>query len=124
MGLKYDSIFERNLHEGVLSKCKFHSDKVNYHIDHWYEPDFRYGNVLIESKGRFRNRQEATKYLWVRKALSVKTQLVFVFQNHKTPMPNAKRRKKCGTKQTMGEWATKHGFQWYTPRTCPEAWSK
>lgn len=121
--IRYDSRFEEDLHKGALSKCKFHPDKVHYKVERKYEPDFQYGNTLIESKGRFRDRTEATKYLWVRKALPVNIQLVFVLMNHKTPMPGAKVRK-CGTKQTMGDWCDKHGFVWYTPRTTPKAWSK
>lgn len=123
--IKYDSNFEKELAEGVLCKCEYHPSKlVEYQVLKTYEPDFVKGKYLIEAKGRFRDRNESNKYLWIRKALPKNKELVFLFMNHKTPMPAAKRRKKCGTKQSMGEWATKNGFKWYTPRTAPLSWGK
>jgi len=50
-------------------------------------------------------------------------ELVFIFQNPRTPMPGARRRAD-GTKYTMQEWAEKQGFTWYTLETCPAGWSK
>ena len=120
----YDSRFEKMLHEGPLQGCGFHPEVVPYSILRTYEPDFFYGNILIEAKGRFRDRNESNKYVWIREALPTGRELVFVFMNHKTPMPGAKKRKKCGTKQSVGEWATKQNFRWYTTRTVPKEWSK
>lgn len=122
--MKYDSQFERELHKGPLKGCKHHPSLISYTIEKTYEPDFIRGKFLIEAKGRFRDRQESAKYLWIRKALPKSKELVFVFMNHRTPMPGATKRKKCGTKLSMGEWATKNGFRWYTPRTVPKSWSK
>ena len=121
---KYDSNLERTLHEGGLKGCKFHPPRIKYTIHREYEPDFIYGKVLIEAKGRFRDRQESSKYIHVRNCLPKGHSLVFVFQNHKTPMPGSKRRKKCGTRQSMGEWADRNGFTWYTPRTLPREWGR
>ncbi len=95
---KYDSHFERTLHEGALKGCKFHPPMIKYIIHKRYEPDFIYGKVLIEAKGRFRDRQESSKYLWLREALTDGYKLVFVFMNHKASMPGARRRKN-GTRQ-------------------------
>jgi hypothetical protein len=120
---KYDSHFERTLHKGPLKGCVFHPPKIEYVIHKKYEPDFVKGKVLIEAKGRFRDRQESAKYLWLRKALPKGYTLVFVFMNHKASMPGSRRRKD-GTRQSVGEWATKQEFTWYTPRTCPREWSK
>jgi hypothetical protein len=122
--VKYDSKFEKELHETVLNKCEFHKGTYPYYIYHEYEPDFVIGKILIETKGRFRTSAEARKYKAIREYLPKGWELVFVFQNHNTPFPHAKRRKKCGTKMTHGEWATKNGFTWYTPRTVPKEWSK
>ena len=121
---KYDSNFERDCHKGCLSNTKYHpEDRIEYFIFHRYEPDFKRGKTLIECKGRFRDSHEARKYLYIRDYLPEGFQLVFVFQNHNTPMPRARKRKD-GTKFTMGEWASKNGFKWYTPRTTPKSWRK
>ncbi|MGL1886298.1 MAG: hypothetical protein OCD76_07265 [Reichenbachiella sp.] len=122
--MRYDSKFEEDLHKGPLKGCKFHTESIPYLIKRMYEPDFIKGKFYIEAKGRFRDRNESNKYIWIAKALPKGKELVFIFMNHKTPMPNAKRRKKCGTKQSVGEWATKNNIRWYTPRTCPIRWSK
>lgn len=121
--VKYDSNFERTLHEGGLKGCKFHPPRFKYVIHREYEPDFQYGNILIEAKGRFRDRQESSKYIHIRNALPKKYSLVFVFMNHKASMPGARRRKD-GTRQSVGEWATRSEFTWYTPRTLPRHWGR
>ena len=120
---KYDSKFEESLHKTVLSGCSYHTSRIPYTIEKEYEPDFIKGKTYIEAKGRFRDRAEAAKYLWIRESLPKGYKLVFIFQNHKTPMPHAQRRKD-GTKLTHGEWATLNGFKWYTPNTVPKSWRK
>jgi hypothetical protein len=79
--------------------------------------------VLVEVKGRFRTRQEATKYIYVRESLREATfetgkeqELVFLFQDASKTMPFAARRKD-GTKQTHGEWATKNKFTHHCIKT-------
>lgn len=81
-----------------------------------YTPDFvdRSGKVWYELKGYFRQSSEAKKYLYIRDCLPEGVELVFVFMDPKTPMPGAKKRKKCGTKFTVSEWAEKNGFRWTT----------
>lgn len=114
--VRYDSRFEERLHKGVLKRCEVHPKRLPYKVHAEYEPDFQYGKTLIEAKGRFRERKEASKYLWVRQYLPRGYELVFVFMNPNTPMPHAKKRK-CGTKQTVSEWATKNDFKWFTMAT-------
>lgn len=114
--VKVDSKWEAKLYSGVLADVEYHSVKVSYSVDHDYTPDWVHGRILIEAKGRFRERSEASKYTWIRKALATNPlydELVFLFMNPKTPMPNAKPRKD-GTKQSHAEWAEKNGFRWYT----------
>ena len=122
--MRFDSNFEKELAFGVLKGCDYHTESIPYTIQRMYEPDFIKGKFIIEAKGRFRDRNESNKYLWIRDALPKGKELVFVFMNPKTPMPGAKRRKKCGTKQSVGEWATKNNIRWYTSRTVPNRWSK
>ena len=122
----YDSWLEYELHTGPLDGFLFHPDEtLQYSVIHDYEPDFvayeGKKKLYVESKGRFRDRPEATKYIWIAKTLGRNQEIVFIFENPKTPMPFAKRRKN-GTKQTVTEWAESHGFRWFTPTTIPHTW--
>lgn len=114
----YDSWFEYELHTGVLKNCEYHNGTIGYTQTKLYEPDFIWGTYLIEAKGRFRDSEEARKYLDIRKSL-IFEELVFLFYDPKTPMPRARRRKD-GTKFTMSEWADKNGFRYYTVETITE----
>jgi hypothetical protein len=114
----YDSWFEYELHTGVLNKCDYHTAGISYTQTKMYEPDFVIGEFLIEAKGRFRDSEEARKYVDIRKSL-IFEELVFVFYDPKTPMPRARRRKD-GTKFTMAEWADKNDFRYYTVETITE----
>ena len=121
----YDSIWEYLLHDTILKDWEHHSDKVDYVIHHSYEPDFvrtlQDKIILLESKGRFWDFAEYSKYKWIRDSLPKNTELVFLFANPSSPMPNAKFRKD-GTKRTHGEWATTNNFRWYTEATLPDEW--
>lgn len=124
----YDSWFEYELHQKQLKGCDFHTQKVQYTQIKTYCPDFIFYDpkgwtYLIETKGRFRDSAEARKYIDVRNSLDPFTELVFVFYNPKTPMPNARKRKD-GTKLTHGDWADKNQFTYYTADDIPELWSK
>lgn len=116
----YDSFFEKELHEGILSDLEHHPDRITYTQTKTYEPDFRIttkqGTILIEAKGRFRDSEEARKYVDIRDCLPDKHELVFVFMKTSTPMPFAKKRKD-GTKYTHQEWAEKNKFRWFTKET-------
>jgi len=111
----YDSWFEYELHTGVLKDCTYHTGNVYYTQTKLYEPDFAIGEFLIEAKGRFRDSEEARKYVDIRSSL-VFEELVFVFYHPDTPMPRARRRQD-GTKFTMAEWANKNGFRYFTADT-------
>jgi len=115
----YDSWFEYELHVGVLKDCDYHTISRAYIQPKMYEPDFVIGTYLIEAKGRFRDSEEARKYIDIRRSLWAGEELVFVFYHPDTPMPRARRRKD-GTKFTMAEWADKNGFRYYTSETVVE----
>lgn len=118
-GTGYDSMLEKNLHEDKLAAARFHDrrDRISYTIPHTYEPDFviEKGDkkFIIETKGRFRDSQEARKYLFVREVLKDNEELVFIFQDPTKPMPFAQKRKD-GTKRSHGEWAEKNGFRYWS----------
>ena len=113
----YDSGLEYELHKKELKEWSHHPERIPYVSHHTYEPDFKKvidGNViLIEVKGRFRDNSEAAKYPAIREALAEDEELIFIFEDSDKPMPFAKKRKKCGTKYTHGEWAEKNNFRYY-----------
>ena len=119
--LGYKSGLEMDLHLGPLKSCEYEppSARILYTSEHYYKPDFVHPSnpaVLFEAKGHFREYQEAGKYLAVQKCHPSK-QIVFIFSN-----PDAKAYPQCrkradGTTLSLGEWATRNGFDWYTPET-------
>jgi len=121
----YDSNWEYELHTGILDNWSFHTDKVAYTIDHNYHPDFlrvvEGKKILLEAKGRFWDYAEYSKYIWISKVLPDDTELVFLFANPSSPMPQAKRRKD-GTKRSHGEWASANGFRWFSEDSIPDSW--
>jgi len=136
----YDSRLEYDLHKHELKGWNYHPrERITYEVPSTYEPDFvteiNGKEILVEVKGRFRTRQEATKYIHVREALKQKPRtispskqkekaLIFLFQDADKPMPGAQRRKD-GTKQTHGEWAGKNGFVYYClKKGLPKQWLK
>ena len=121
----YDSKWEYNLHQTILKEWEHHGDKVNYIVEHNYEPDFikviNGIEYLLEAKGRFWDYNEYNKYVWIRKSLKDNQELIFLFSSPYAPMPQAKRRKD-GTKRTHAEWAEKNNFKWYTEETLTDDW--
>jgi hypothetical protein len=121
----YDSKWEYNLHQTILKEWEHHGDKVNYIVEHNYEPDFikviNGIEYLLEAKGRFWDYNEYNKYVWIRKSLKDNQELIFLFSSPYAPMPQAKRRKD-GTKRTHAEWAEKNNFKWYMEDTLPDDW--
>lgn len=124
----YDSRFEYELHTNELKHLEFHPEKIPYVKESLYEPDFQYQagskTILVEAKGRFRDREEANKYIHVRKSLeerSEQKELIFLFQDSKKPMPFAKKRKD-GTKQTMAEWAELNKFNYVCHKSGVPKW--
>jgi len=121
----YDSNWEYELHQELLTEWSHHADKVPYTVEHTYEPDFTrtFNDIeyLLEAKGRFWDYAEYSKYIWIRKCLKENQELVFLFAQPSAPMPQAKKRKD-GTKRSHAEWATANDFQWYTEYTLPNEW--
>ena len=93
----YDSWFEYDLHHKQLKGCKCHSETIKYVQYKTYYPDFIYhmgkDTIYIEAKGRFRDRQEARKYVDIAEGLGKHDELVFIFYNPKTPMPGSEEEK-------------------------------
>jgi len=121
----YDSLWEYSLHQTILKKWDMRGDTIDYIIKKTYEPDFvrKINNkiILLESKGRFWDHAEYSKYIWIRESLSDFIELVFLFQKPEAPMPGAKKRKD-GTKRSHAEWAETNKFIWYSEETLPKEW--
>ena len=124
---KYDSVWEAVLHESILKHWQHHGERIDYIIEHTYEPDFikTFGNktILLEAKGRCWDFQEYSKYKWIKKALPKSTELVFLFSNPDAPMPQAKKRRD-GTKRSHAEWAETNEFRWFIEQTLPKEWKE
>ena len=120
---QFDSKWEKALVEGIFSGYEYHPQRISYTkpaTKHTYQPDWKIvrGNhvVFVEAKGRFRERAEYTKYLYVREALKKNEELVFLFMKPNTPMPFAQKRKD-GTKRSHAEWADAEGFRWFDEKS-------
>jgi len=117
----------------TLSKARVsfihHPSPLKYIVpasEHKYTTDFIVMNnnkqILIETKGYFRTKAERDKYIHIRESLNSSDQpqeLIFFFSNGKTPIAGAKKRKD-GTRLSVGEWATTNKFTWFDMRTIPQ----
>ena len=122
----YDSAWEYDIHQTILKDWKHHWDRIEYVIQHKYEPDFvkkiNGKTILLEAKGRFWDHAEYSKYIHIREAINAHyMELVFLFQKPYAPMPGAKIRKNR-TKRTHAEWAETNNFRWYSEDTLPDEW--
>ena len=84
-----------------------------YVIEHKYVPDFRIGDIYLETKGYFKP-EDRRKMLAVKKA-NPNLDIRLIFQ-----APNNKISKK--SKTTYAKWATKHGFPWCAYYAIPTGW--
>lgn len=113
----YDSLWEAELHKTILKDWQAHGIELTYTITKKYLPDFKKTingiTYYIESKGRFWDSEEYSKYKWAREALKENERLIFIFMKPEAAMPRARKRAD-GTKLSHGEWATKNGFTWFT----------
>lgn len=113
---KYRSKLEDEVSK-VMPDGTYECEKIEYTIPakiHNYTPDFTTGDIRWEVKGRFRDIEEAKKYLYVKES-NPELDLRFIIQSEKTMMPKSK-------KTTMKEWLEKNGFVVYVwpnvPKKC------
>lgn len=113
---KYDSKFERKLHEGVLKDFVYHPKTFEFQITEKYTPDFGKdigGNhFYIESKGYIYTQRDARKFVEFRKTLPWNCELVFCFQD---PLKELKWQtiRKDGSKMSHFQWCEWNNFRWY-----------
>lgn len=79
-----------------------------------YTPDFTFGHIVCEVKGRFRTTDDRKKLLLVKEQYP-DLDLRLVFQNASLPIYP-------GSKTTCGAWASDNGFTWADKGTVPEEW--
>ena len=107
--------FERTI-AADLKRAKvpfeYEPEGIPYTIKHNYTPDFKIGDMYIETKGYFRTYAEPAKYRAV-KAQHPDLDLRFVFMYPHRSIP--------GQKTTYAKWAERHGFPW-AEGTIPKAW--
>lgn len=109
---KYRSHFEMEVGE-KMPKDSYESTELKYEIpatEHTYIPDFTTttssGDIVHwETKGRFRTKAEADKYIYVRDS-NPDIDIRFIIMSKSTMMPRSK-------KTTMYEWLRKNGFTVY-----------
>lgn len=121
----YDSKLEYSLHQNELKGYDHHPEKLTYTIEHTYEPDFvdpDEPNIVIEVKGRARDRAELMKYVHIQRC-NPDVEIVFILEKHNVPVPFAKKRRD-GTKQTHEDFLEKYGFRYFHRDTIPETWKK
>ena len=109
---KFKSHFEIEVSE-KLGKDNYEVSELSYvepAVNHKYIPDFTTtstdGHLIYwETKGRFRTKAEADKYIYVRDS-NPDIDLRFVIMDKKTLMPRSK-------KTTVYDWLVKNGFTVY-----------
>lgn len=105
---KYRSKFEEEVDKWFGDRACYECEKIEYEKPsekHFYTPDFTNGNVRYEVKGRFRDIDEAKKYLFIRDS-NPDLDLRFIIASEKTMMPRSK-------KTTIKQWLEKNGFTVY-----------
>ena len=120
MVMGYRSGLEKSVGEQLASTglkmgkdWEFECERIPYvGKHHTYPPDFKIGNVYIETKGRFLPK-DRSKHLLLKEQYP-DMDLRFVFNN-----PQAKLNK--GSKTTYAEWCIKHGFS-YAKGVIPDSW--
>ena len=93
----------------------YESEWVPYVIEHRYIPDFKIGDIYLETKGWFKP-TDRRKMLAVKKA-NPDLDIRLVFQ-----APHNKISKRSKTTYSM--WAEKHGFPWCAYYAIPISWLK
>lgn len=96
----------------VIPDWDYEGRNLEYTSYHKYVPDFHKSNYVIEVKGRFRTYSEASKYIAVRDS-NPTIRFIFLFSDPAKAMPGARKRKD-GTRLSMGEWALKNDFEYTT----------
>jgi len=99
--------------DGLNIEYGYEPEKFNYVIEATYTPDFKVGDVYLETKGFFKP-ADRRKMLAVKKA-NPDLDIRLVFQ-----APYNKISK--NSKTTYAKWAEKSGFPWCSYQSIPLSW--
>lgn len=115
----YKSKFEMDV-ATKMPEGSYECEEIEYQIPattHKYTPDFVTTDndghkIYWETKGRYRTKAEADKYLWIRDS-NPNIDIRFIIMDPKTLMPNCK-------KTTMADWLKKNNFTFYVYPDIPK----
>ena len=82
-----------------------------------YTPDFHFGNIVVEAKGRFFDSAEDRSRIIHFREQHPEVDHRFIFQNAKMAIYK-------GSKTTYADWAESHGIPWADKGIIPEQWIK
>ena len=120
-GVHYRSRYEATL-STQMGGCDYEPFSHPYTIEKEYTPDWvrKDGKVWFEAKAYFRTSDDARRYTFIAKQVPKGVTLVFIFKDPNKPMPGARKRKRCGTRYSVSEWAARQDIPWCTPETVGE----
>jgi predicted nuclease of restriction endonuclease-like RecB superfamily len=105
---KYKSKFEKTVGDFLGTRASYEPDKLKFiqpSKQRLYIPDFKIGeSTYIESKGKWTS-EDRQKHVWIKEQHPEK-RIILLFQNSKVRLSKV-------SKTTYGDWATKHGLEWY-----------
>lgn len=116
--IKYKSDLEAQVHKVLGKDWEYEKENFPYSIPKKYTPDFTSSdtsNIWIEVKGFFKDYNEVKKYIALKEQYPEK-RIIFIFSNPNKKCYAQVKRKKDGSILTMGVWATKYGFEWYSAK--------
>lgn len=93
-------------------KFSYESHEVSFTQERKYYPDFKIGNIFVETKGYFKSADRG-KHLLI-KQQNPKIDIRFVFMNPYLKLSRV-------SKTTYADWCDKHGFKW-AHSTIPKEW--
>ena len=112
---KFEETFELSLKQKGI-KYEYEPQKFEYTVIKTYTPDFKIGNMYIETKGYHKGIAEWMQNLkWIRKS-HPKMDLRIIFDHS---IPKKKIRK--GAKMNFGQWADKQNILWAEMKL-PQSW--
>lgn len=116
IGSDFDSMLEKRIHDVFGEVVQHHPPKIDYVQTRTYEPDFLVqcgeGNILVECKGYFQDRNDCTKYPHIRNSILEGDALIFVFEDPDKPI-HFQAKRKDNSRMTHGEWCIKNKFVHY-----------
>ena len=102
-----------NLLDDMGIEYTYEADKLHYVLEASYIPDFKIGNVYLETKGYFPPEQR--RKMKAVKAANPDLDIRIIFQS-----PHNKINKRSKTTYSM--WAEKNGFPWCAYYAIPVDW--